>query len=117
MNAGGKIFIFIKSLLQNPMTNETIALIANIALTLSFVVAVIFGIAQAKAASRDRRERLTLETLRNFQSNEFAELILYVTGQNFPATREEMLALPDKDRVMLIQFAQQMESLGRWKYI
>ncbi len=40
------------------MSGELIALIANLALTLSFIVAVIAGIAQVKAANRDRRERL-----------------------------------------------------------
>ena len=94
------------------MTNDLITLIANLALTLSFVVALIFGIAQVKAASRDRRERLTLETLRNFQTHEFAELMLYITASNLPSTRKEMLALPEREQVFLIQFAQEMESLG-----
>ena len=44
------------------MTNDIINLIANIALALSFIVALVFGIAQVRAAARDRRERLTLET-------------------------------------------------------
>ena len=53
------------------MTNDIIALIANIALALSFVIGLVFGIAQVRAAARDRRERLTLETLREFQAREF----------------------------------------------
>jgi hypothetical protein len=58
------------------MENETITNIANLALTLSFIVALIFGIAQVKAAKRDRRERLTLEMLRQFQTRDFVELLL-----------------------------------------
>ena len=50
------------------MTNDIIALAANVALALSFIVGLIFGIAQVRAAARDRRDRLTLEALRNFQS-------------------------------------------------
>jgi hypothetical protein len=94
------------------MANDTIALIANVALTLSFVVALVFGIAEIKVAARDRRERLTLETLGNFQTKEFAELMYYIISQKMPATQKEMRALPAKDQVNFIQFAQQMESLG-----
>ena len=57
---------------------EIITIIANLALALSLIVALIFGIAQVKATKRDRRERLTLEALRNFQTREFAELISYI---------------------------------------
>jgi hypothetical protein len=94
------------------MTNESIALIANVSLALSFIVALIFGVAQVRAASRERRERLTLETLRNFQTREFAELILYINTASMPSSRNEMQALPFKEQAMLIQFGQQMESLG-----
>ena len=41
---------------------------ANITLALSLVVGLVFGIAQVRAAARDRRERLTLETVRNSQT-------------------------------------------------
>ncbi len=94
------------------MTGDTIALIANLALTLSFIVALIFGIAQVRAAGRDRRERLTLETLRAFQTREFAELIRYVGWRDMPKTIEELGALPDQEQFLLIQFGQEMESLG-----
>lgn len=94
------------------MNSDTISLIANLALTLSFIVALLFGIAQVKAASRDRRERLTLETLRNFQTREFAELIHYITSHDIPTTGKEMEALPEKERIIFIHLAQQMESLG-----
>lgn len=94
------------------MNNELITLLANLALTLSLIVAVIFGIAQVKSANRDRRERLTLETLRNFQTREFAELIYYITTAKFPATWTEWKAMPGNERVQFIQYSQQMESLG-----
>jgi hypothetical protein len=94
------------------MTNDLITLIANLALTLSFLVALVFGIAQVKAAARDRRERLTLEALHNFQTREFAEMIYYITNQNMPHNQKELMALPVKDQVIFIEFGQQMESLG-----
>ena len=71
------------------MTSDIITLTANVALALSFTVGLIFGIAQVRAAARDRRDRLTLEALRNFQSREFAELLLYVSSHDIPASREE----------------------------
>ena len=92
--------------------NEMITLLANLALTLSFIVAVIFGIAQVRAAARDRHERLTLEALRNFQSREFAEIALYINNRELPADRSEMAKLPISEQAILFQFAQQMESLG-----
>jgi hypothetical protein len=94
------------------MTNEIIALIANIALALSFIVAVIFGIAQVRTAARDRHERLTLEALRNFQTREFAELIFYIISDEMPSTREALRALPQEKQIIFIQFSQEMESLG-----
>jgi hypothetical protein len=94
------------------MNHEFVALLANLALALSFIVGLIFGIAQVKAAARDRRERLTLEALRNFQTREFAELIFYIVNNKMPANQKEMETLPANDRIMFIQFAQQMESLG-----
>jgi hypothetical protein len=94
------------------MTNDTIALIANVSLALSFIVGLVFGIAQVKAAARDRRERLTLETIRNFQTREFAELINFINSHDMPSNRKEMEALPVNEQIMVIQFGQQMESLG-----
>jgi hypothetical protein len=94
------------------MTNDIITIIANVALTLTFIVGVVFGIAQVRAATRDRRERLTLEALRNFQTAEFAELMLNITSREMPSNRKEMLALPLNEQVKLLQFSQQMESLG-----
>jgi hypothetical protein len=94
------------------MTTETITDIANIALTASFIVALIFGIAQVKSATRDRRERLTLEVLRQFQTREFVELLNYISTGELPLTQAAMQKLPEKERLLLIQFGQQMESLG-----
>ena len=94
------------------MNTETIAVIANLALTLSLIVAIIFGIAQINAAKKDRRERLTLETLRNFQSREFAEMLLFTATTQVPKTYEEWQACTKESRERFIQLTQQMESLG-----
>ena len=88
------------------------AIVANLALTLSLIVAVVFGIAEVRSAERDRRERLTLETLHNFQTHEFAGLIHYLISHDMPGTREEMNALPADQQIIFIEFGQQMESLG-----
>jgi hypothetical protein len=94
------------------MTSELITILANIALTLSFIVALVFGIVQVKVAARDRRERFTLETLRNFQTRDFAELVRFVITTEFPKTREERNRLPADQTIKFIQYAQQMEGLG-----
>ena len=94
------------------MTFETIALVANVALTLSFIIALVFGIAQVQTAKRDRRERLTLETLRAFHTREFAELIGHISFYPLPSTTEQLYALPLNEQAKFIQFAQEMESLG-----
>jgi hypothetical protein len=94
------------------MTGDVISVIANLALALSFIVGLIFGIVQVRAAARDRRERLTLETLREFQTREFVELLHYVSFHDLPSNREGMMALPPDERTLVIQFGQEMESLG-----
>ncbi len=94
------------------MSNDTITVIANIALALSFIVGLVFGIAQTRAAARDRRERLTLETLRELQTREFVEHIYFINLYDMPTTREAFQGLPDEDQIKYIQFAQEMESLG-----
>jgi hypothetical protein len=94
------------------MTNDLITLIANLALALSFIVGLIFGIAQVKAAARDRKERFTLDILHDFQTHEFAELIFRINAYNIPPTFEEWQKLPAEDQIMFIQFHQKMESLG-----
>ncbi len=94
------------------MTSDVISVIANLALALSFIVGLIFGIVQVRAAARDRRERLTLETLREFQTREFVELLHYISFHDLPSNREGMMALPPDERTLVIQFGQEMESLG-----
>src|SRR4051812_36803369 len=94
------------------MNNEIIALLANLALALSFIVGLIFGIAEVKTAARDRKERFTLDTLRSFQTHEFAELMFNVNAYNIPPTFEEWRKLPAGDQIMFLQFLQEMESLG-----
>src|SRR5882724_9305402 len=94
------------------MTNDIITMAANIALALSFIVGLIFGIAQVRAAARDRRERLTLETLREFQTREFVELLQFINNNVLPATWDDMMKLPVSQQTNLIQLSQEMESLG-----
>jgi hypothetical protein len=89
-----------------------IATIANLALALSVIVALVFGVAQVRSAERDRRERFTLETLRGVQTREFVELIYYLNTHKLPTTGDEVRALPQKEQVAFIQFGQTMESLG-----
>src|SRR5262245_9427470 len=98
--------------MMDPRVVEVITVMANLALALSLVVGLVFGIAQVRAASRDRRERLTLETLRNYQTREFAELMYYVNNNKMPGSYEEILALPASEQVLFMEFSQQMESLG-----
>jgi len=75
------------------MTNDLIALIANVSLALSFIVAVVFGIAQVRTFARDRRERLTLETLNNFQTREFAKLPTFISSHRMLSTQKELKGL------------------------
>ncbi len=91
---------------------DLITMIANIALALSFMVGLIFGIAQVRTAARDRRERLTIQTVHDFQSREFVDLMQFVLNTEMPVNREGMQALSVKEQTDLMQFAQQMESLG-----
>ena len=94
------------------MSAEFITELANIALTLSLIVAVVFGIAQLKTSKQDRRERLTIEMLQTFQSREFAEVIFFVSTSTFPQNQKEWLAWKEDERIKFIQIGQQMESLG-----
>jgi hypothetical protein len=94
------------------MNSQLITLISNIAIALSFIVGLVFGIFQVRAAARDRRERLTLETLRYFQTREFAEHLLFVSANKGPANWEEFQQTSEADKVTFIQFGQEMESLG-----
>ena len=94
------------------MTSETITLIANISLSVSAIIALVFGIVQVNTVTRDRQERLTLEALRNFNTREFSELMNYVTAHNIPPTHEDWQKLPAREGIIITQFAQEMESLG-----
>lgn len=94
------------------MSTEFIAVVANLALTLSLIVAVVFGIAQIRTAKRDRRERLTMETLQTFHSREFAKIILFTSTTPFPQSREQWLSWAAEERELFVQLMQQMESLG-----
>jgi hypothetical protein len=92
--------------------SDLVGVIANVSLALSFVAALIFGLAQVKAAARDRKERFTLETLRAFQTREFAELMDFINSSRFPKNSEEARALTGKDNILMLEFSQKMESLG-----
>ena len=94
------------------MTHDLITLLANLALTFSFIAGLIFGIKQVRVAARDRRERFTLETLRSFQSREFAQLIQYILSHDFPSSYEGFQTQPAEEQTCFIQFAQEMESIG-----
>ncbi len=96
------------------MALTIITVIGNIALVLSAIVALIFGIAQVKQAERNRRERLTIDVLHDFQTREFIELFNYVyrEKEQFPQTTDDLRDLPEKERLMFFQLLQQMESLG-----
>jgi len=94
------------------MNAELIGIIANISLALSLLVALVFGISEVRAAGRDRRERLTLETLTYFGSRAFAELLQYIDTHELPRTRKELRALPADEQVIIIQFTMSIENLG-----
>ena len=95
------------------MSLETdITIIGNVAIASSVVVALAFGILQVRAGNRDRRERLTLETVRSFQTREFAAQIHGLREGQMPATYAESRGLPPEEAVPFVHFAQEMEMLG-----
>lgn len=95
------------------MDAEQVAtIVGNLAIALSFLVALVFGIAQIRGAARDRRERLTLETIRSFQTRELAAYFHRFRTHDVPATTEAFYALPADEQVSLIHYAQEMEMLG-----
>ena len=55
---------------------------------------------------------MTLETLRNFQSTEFAGILVFTSTTEFPRTFEEWQACSTDKRERFIHLMQQMESLG-----
>jgi hypothetical protein len=89
-----------------------ITLISDVSLTLTLIVAIIFGLREARSSERDRRERFALDYLANFQSREFAELLRYITSKSMPASLKDVRALPENEQIIFIQLSQQMESLG-----
>jgi hypothetical protein len=93
-----------------------IALAANVAIALSFVAAIVFGVFQVRAVNRDRKERLTLDTLKTFQTREFAEIIYFIREIKVPLTGESFTTLSANEQILLIQASQQMESLGMLVY-
>ncbi len=94
------------------MTYEIISLIADISLALSFLVALVFGFVQVRQVARDRRERFTMEILRNFQTREFAELNGQLSYHKLPSGFKEFEQLPLEEQAKFIQFGQEMEQLG-----
>jgi flagellar biogenesis protein FliO len=68
---------------------DIINIVGNLSIALSFIIALVFGITQMKSVAKDRKERLTLETLRNFQSREFLEFLVYINQNNMPSSWEE----------------------------
>ncbi len=91
---------------------DLITISANIALTLTFVIGLVFGIVQVKVAERDRRERLTIEILRAFQTREFAEFISFFRKERLPQSQGDLDAMSEREQILYMQFSQQMESLG-----
>src|SRR5579862_6947457 len=88
------------------------AAIANISLALSLLVALVFGVLQFRAAARDRRERLTMETLREFQSRDFAAKINMIRLSGPPETVDKLSERPADEQIEILQLAQEMESVG-----
>lgn len=87
-------------------------IVGNLAIALSVVVAVAFGIVQTRAVTRDRRERLAIDTIRSFQTREFAAQVHFLRIQKPPTTMAELYRLPDEDQISFIHFAQEIEMLG-----
>lgn len=94
------------------MNHELIAVIANLSLALSFIVGLVFGISQVRAAARDRRERLTIETLRTYSTRTFVDMVLYINSDSMPSDYNGWVNLPVHERAILFQYSQEMESLG-----
>jgi hypothetical protein len=99
------------------MSTESVAAItADFAIAASFVAALGFGIAQVRSSARDRRERLTVATVRELQTREMAAHFQRMRTHDFPSTMEAMLLLSDDEQVSIIHYAQQMEMLGLMVY-
>jgi hypothetical protein len=92
--------------------SDTITFITDVSFSLSFIIALVFGIAQVRSSRRDRRERLTLEALRVFQTREFAELIYFISSTKSPVNMVGFQQLLPEEQIKFIQFGQMMENLG-----
>jgi len=49
--------------------NADLTAIANISLALSVIIGLIFGLLPVRGSTRDRRERITIETLGSFRTS------------------------------------------------
>jgi hypothetical protein len=87
-------------------------IVGNLAIALSLVVALVFGIAQTRSAARDRKERLTIETVRSFQTREFSAQFLRVSRRAPPPTAAEFAKLPEQEQIDHVHFSYQMELIG-----
>ena len=97
-------------------TESAAAITGDIAIALSFLAALGFGIGQVRSANRDRRERLTIETVRAMQTRQLAEHFQRIGSQDLPSTFSALRALPPAEQVSIIHYAQQMEMLGLMVY-
>jgi hypothetical protein len=97
-------------------TESAAAVIGDIAIALSFLAALGFGIGQVRSANRDRRERLTVATVQGMQTREMAAHFQRLGSHDIPSTFSGIRALPADEQVSIIHYAQQMEMLGLMVY-
>lgn len=99
------------------MSTESVAsVIGDAALALSLLVVLAFGMAQARSGAQDRRERLTLTTIQEFQTREMAAHFQRLSSSDLPDNWRGVQALSAEDQVSFIHYAQQMEMLGLMVY-
>ena len=97
-------------------TESAAAITGDIAIALSFLAALGFGIGQVRSAAQDRRERLTVATVQGMQTRELAAHFQRLGSHDLPSTFRELQALPPDEQVSIIHYAQQMEMLGLMVY-
>ena len=97
-------------------TESAAAITGDIAIALSFLAALGFGVGQVRSAARDRRERLTVATVQGLQTRQMAEHFQRISSHDMPSTWSEIRALPSDEVVSIIHYAQQMEMLGLMVY-
>lgn len=99
------------------MALDTLSLtVANFAIAASAVIALAFGVLQVRLANRDRRERLTIEIIRGFQTREFSEQMMGLRDDPPPTEAGAWEALDPRRRNEFVQFTQEMEMLGLLVY-